>query len=118
MHEPCSRGRGQVCAGLQGREERVMLLEPHPSTVTQEKHELQCKNILLGGGGYFVCIQEQTLGMETEGLYIWSVLFLQTAHPLVLTFIPSASAAGSAVFHPKSHKTLISLISYLHYKDI
>lgn len=87
-----------------------MLLEPSPCTATQEKHELQCKNILLGGA----CIQEQTLGMETEGLYIWSVLFLQTAHQLVLTFIPRTNAAGSgAVFHPKSPNSNFTYLSFI-----
>lgn len=69
MCELCSQGEGQVSAGLQGREERVMLLEPCPCTATQEKHELQCKNIVLGGA----CFQEQTLGWRQKvcifGLY-------------------------------------------------
>lgn len=60
-------------------------------------------------------MEQQVAPQTLERRSSWEGLvcsFLQTAHQLILTFSLSRNAAESAIFHPKSHKRIISLTSY------
>lgn len=97
-------GRG---ADLQGRRSECCC-QCHAPTATQEKPELQHWSALGGTTACSTHLREKPLGMETEGLCMWSVFFLVCSQ---LTVILSCNAAGSSLFHPKSHMSPISFTS-------